>query len=286
MSEQVMTKLAKLRENLKSLQHQLDRLNGEAERWAQKRNSIHQQIKDLRLEVAKAREQRDAANTKAKAWKMKRNRTRALLTKKKEESRRLKETLQRLSKKKPKPPVEAVKREKEQIEWQIQTSSLTLQEERLLVEQVNQLETQLDIYEEINNTKEKIGMLRDAIGKMNTVAALAHTHVLELAQKSQEFHQKMVNVAEKIEALQIDADVYHQNFIQSREKYRKIYEEYAEVKQEIEIIEEELAEKEEQEKLRRREETRNKIKADALAKLEKGQKLTWEEFRLLADEST
>ncbi len=286
MSEDVMAKLKKLSQDSASLQHQLELLNKEAEHWADRRNAVHAHIKDLRIEAAKAREQRNTANIKAKALKTKRNQTRALLKDRKAESRQLTKTLQLLNKKKPKRPVDAVRREKEQIEWHIQTSSLTLQEERRLVEQVNQLETQLDIYEEIANTRQKIRELRDAAEKMEAVTALAHTGVLELAQESQEFHQRAMSITEKVEALQKDADAAHQNFVASRRKARKIYEEYVEVKQKIKSIKEELAEKEEKEKRERREERRRKMKAEALEKLERGGKLTWEEFKLLDDQST
>ena len=286
MSEDVMAKLEKLSQDLTSLQHQLERLNKEAEHWADKRNTIHTQIKDLRIEAAKAREQRNTANTKAKALKTKRNQTRALSKDRKAESKQLTKTLQLLNKKKPKRPVDAVKREKEQIEWQIQTSSLTLQEERRLVEQVNQLETQLGIYEEIDNARQKIRELQDTVEKMNAVAAHAHTGVLELAQKSQEFHQRAMSITERVEVLQKDADAAHQNFVASRRKARKFYEEYVEVKQRIKSIKEELAEKEEKEKRERREDMRKKMKAEAREKLEKGGKLTWEEFKLLDEQPT
>jgi uncharacterized coiled-coil DUF342 family protein len=286
LSEDVMAKLEKLSQDLTSLQHQLERLNKEAEHWADKRNTIHTQIKDLRIEAAKAREQRNTANTKAKALKTKRNQTRALSKDRKAESKQLTKTLQLLNKKKPKRPVDAVKREKEQIEWQIQTSSLTLQEERRLVEQVNQLETQLGIYEEIDNARQKIRELQDTVEKMNAVAAHAHTGVLELAQKSQEFHQRAMSITERVEVLQKDADAAHQNFVASRRKARKFYEEYVEVKQRIKSIKEELAEKEEKEKRERREDMRKKMKAEAREKLEKGGKLTWEEFKLLDEQPT
>jgi uncharacterized coiled-coil DUF342 family protein len=286
LSEDVMAKLEKLSQDLASLQHQLERLNKEAEHWADKRNTIHTQIKDLRIEAAKAREQRNTANTKAKALKTKRNQTRALSKDRKAESKQLTKTLQLLNKKKPKRPVDAVKREKEQIEWQIQTSSLTLQEERRLVEQVNQLETQLGIYEEIDNARQKIRELQDTVEKMNAVAAHAHTGVLELAQKSQEFHQRAMSITERVEVLQKDADAAHQNFVASRRKARKFYEEYVEVKQRIKSIKEELAEKEEKEKRERREDMRKKMKAEAREKLEKGGKLTWEEFKLLDEQPT
>jgi uncharacterized coiled-coil DUF342 family protein len=286
LSEQVRTELSKLNRSLASLQQQLDLLNKKAEHWAEKRNAIHTQIKDLRSEAAKARDLRNAANAKAKAWKRKRNQTRALLTKKKEESRQLKRTLQRLNAKKPKRTVEAIRREKEQIEWRIQTSSLTLQEEKLLVEQVNQLETQLSIYEEIDNTSEKIRELQDQMEKMNAAATLSHTGVLDLAQRSQQFHQKTLKATEKIKALQVDADAFHQKFVQSRRKRGEIYAEYLEVKQRNETIKKEKAEKEEKEKREHREDARKQIKAKAQEKLERGEKLTWEEFKLLTDQPT
>jgi len=66
LSTDVPLQMMELSQELKSLREQRDFSNKEAERWAEERDKIHKQIKDLRIEAATLRERRDKANAKVK----------------------------------------------------------------------------------------------------------------------------------------------------------------------------------------------------------------------------
>jgi uncharacterized coiled-coil DUF342 family protein len=286
LSDEISKKAAKLNQELKSLKQQWNLSRENAKRWAEKRDALHKQIKDLRMEVANLRERRDTINGKVKALKVQRNQTRTLTRENAERIRRLKENLQLLYAKKPKKSFSAVRREKQEIEWKIQTTSLTLQEEKPLVEKANQLKIQLETYQQINNTRAQIPELQNKIAAMNEKAERSHTQLSELAQQSQELHRKMIENIAKAKALQIQADEYHKTFIENKQKTQKIREKYIAVEKRIKNMRRKLAEKEEKEKQLQQEKTRKKLKAEALTKLEKGKKLSLEEFKLLAEKET
>lgn len=277
-------KIRKLSQELKSLREKRDAFNKETEQWAEKRDTINKQIKDLRLEATNIRERRDTANEKVKDLKIQRDQKVALIREVIEETKQLKKKIRLLAKKKPIQAANAIRKEKEQIEWKIQTTSLTLQEEKPLVKKANQLEVQLNIYEKINDARKELTESQNKIKIMDEEARSSHTQLSELAQLSQELHSKMIKTIKKAKTLQTEADNYHQIFLQNKQKSHKIHIEYTEVQKEVKTLKKELAETEEKEKMLQQEETRKRLKAKVLKKLKQGKKLTLEEFKLLAGE--
>jgi len=286
LSDETVNKIRKLSVKLKSLKQQRASWNKEAKQWAEKRDKIHKQIKDLRLEAVNTRERRDVINAKVGELKTQRDEAREFAKKMVEESKQLKEKLRFLNAQKPKRTADALRREKEKIEWKIQTTSLTLQEERPFVERANRLQIQLNIYQQINDIKEKITKLQSKIKAANEKARCFHAQLSELAQQSQELHSKMIELLKKTKTLQAEADQYHQIFIQNKQKSQKIHKEYVKIEKQIKALKKELAEKEEKEKMLQQEAARKKLKARALKKLKQGEKLTLEEFKLLGEEET
>lgn len=284
MSDEMKQKIEELARKLKTPRHQRSSLNGEAEEWAEKRNAVHKQTKDLRLEARNIRERRDAINAKVKALKTKRDQVRATVKERIQETKQLKGKLSLLDRKKPRQTASALKKRKEEIEWKIQTTSLTLQEEKPLVQEANRLRIQLDTYQQIGDAREKFLELQSQIQSMNEEARLSHTQLLPLARQGEELHKKMMGYLSKAETLQLEADQHHQSFLQCKQKSQKLHEECVEVETKIEALRRAIAEAEEEEKMRKQEETRRKLKERALRKLKEGGKLTLEEFKLTAEE--
>ena len=167
MSDETMQKIRKLSQQLQSRRRQKYSLDEEAEQWAEKRNIVHKQIKDLRLEAAKTRDRRDVINAKVKTLKTRRDESRNIIKEKIEEIKRLKKKLQLLYVKRSRADINLIRNEKENIEWKIQTSSLSLQEEKPLVEKANQLDIELETHRQFIDTKNQIENLRTQINAMN-----------------------------------------------------------------------------------------------------------------------
>lgn len=287
MSDELKFKIRELCQELKSLRERQDSFVKDAKRQAEKRDLLHKQIGDLRLEAASARERRDKINSRVKALKTERDQTRGQVKEKIEEIRQLREKLRLLSANAPRKPAKVLRKEKDEIEWKIQTSSLTLQEEKPLVDRANGLEIMLSILQEIDNAKGRIMRDRSEIEAMNKKSQLLHTSLSELAAQSQELHKKMIEAMEKGKAIEVEADKYHQDFLQCKKKSREIREECRKLEKNIQVLERELAEINEKERKLRQEETTRKLKAEVAKKLKNGKKLSLEEFKLLAgDDNT
>ena len=144
MSEEHKTKkIEEMNQKLSALKEQNDRLNFEMKGWIEKRDKLNQQFRDLRSEILKLKGERDKLNEKVKDLKQQRDDARERSQEIVTEMRELSQKIIELNRGKPSRAYQTLQKDFENIEWKIQTTSLSLQEEKKLVEQVKQLETEL-----------------------------------------------------------------------------------------------------------------------------------------------
>lgn len=284
MSDQRKTqKIEELPQKLSELKEQRNKLNAEAREWAEKRNKLNEQFKGLRVEALGLKNERDKLNEKVKELKQQRDGTRTEFHEKIEQIRKLDQEIKALAKKEPSRSVQNLQREFESIEWKIQTSSLSLKEEKELVERVKQLETQLNVYRKLDQLNQKIIELKAELKALETKSRLFHEKLTETALRSQQIHEKMLEKIDESKKLKKEADSLHKFFLQTRERAKPIQEEILEISNQIKGLKEEIQREEEKEKKKIEEALREKLEKQAREKLRRGEKLTWEEFQLLAE---
>jgi len=275
-----------LTQKLSVLRDQKNRLDAEAGEWAEKRDELNEQIKTLRAEILELKGERDKLNEKVKELKQQREETKTEIREKIEELRKLNQEVKAFSKKKPSRSFQTLQKEVEGIEWKIQTTPLSLQEEKELVERVKQLETQLNILRKLDQLNQKILELRAELKALETNSKLYHEKLIEAAQESQEIHKRMLEKIGEAKKLKIEADNLHKLFLQTKEKARPIQEEMSAISNQIRQLREEIREEDEREKKKREEALREELERQAREKLKRGEKLTWQEFQLLAEKGT
>jgi phosphoserine phosphatase len=275
--------IAELNETLSILKDQENRLEAEARERAGKRNELHARMKTLRDETLELRSQRDELNLKVKELKQHRNDITAGIHERLEEIEKLREEHRALAKRKPPRSHETLQKEVESIDWTIQTTSLTLQEDKELVEKVKQLETQLAIHRKLEQLTIKIAQLRKEAKAMKSESELLHNQLTENAQKSQETHGKMLEKIEKSKALRTEADDAHKQFLQSKERIEPLQKEIKILLSQIRQLKGDMREEAQKEKKESQDALRQTLERQAKEKLKRGEKLSWEEFQLLAE---
>jgi len=268
--------IAELHEKLSALKDQENRLETEAHEWAEGRDKLNAQMRSLRDEVRELRSQRDELNSKVKEMKVK-------IHERLGEIKKLGEENKALAKRKPPERHDVLQKEVESIDWTIQTTSLTLQEDRELVEKVKQLETQLVIYRKLDQLAKKTAQLRIDVRTMKSENELLHKQLTENAQKSQETHKRMLEKIEESKATKTKADDMHREFLQAREKTRPLQEEVKVVLSQISQLKGEMREEVQKERKESQDALRETIERQAKEKLKRREKLSWEEFQLLAE---
>ena len=251
--------------------------------FAEKRDKLNEKVKNNRSEIEKLRQDRDAVNEKVRELKQHRNELTSRIREKIEEIKGLSEKSKIIAKKRPSKDHQTLKEEVESIDWQIQTTSHTLQEDKELVEQVKQLETQLNVHKKYERLGKMIRNLRSEVDKFKAESQGYHESLTANAQKSQDLHGKMLAKVEESRKWRAEADEVHNQFVKARESGKPIQDEIATGLSEIRKLRGEMREEEAKEKKQSEDDLRQSIEARAKEKLKRGEKLSWEEFQLLAE---
>ena len=185
---------------------------------------------------------------------------------------------------KPSQNAKSIQREIENLDWRIQTSSLSLEEEKSLIGQIRILETKFSVYRKIHELGVKLTALETEQRTLETKARNYHGELSELAKQSQQFHEEMLETLSKICTLQKEADDMHQKFLKSKQQAQDPSLEYTELLSRIKSLKQELHHVEETVEVKRQLRLQKKLEERALEKLKRGEKLTWEEFKALADQ--
>jgi len=276
LSESLKKKITELCQQLAPLREEHDKLNSEARKWAAKRNALHKQIKKLRAKAQELKQKRDELNTRVQELKTLRKEANKKRREKHAQILELREDIKAITEKKPSKRMENVRIEIEKLEWKIQTTSLTPKEEEILIDQIRPLETQLLVYKKLQKLRNNLTELRTEEKELESKAKTYHTELLEIAEQSQELHKEMMEALNEAGTLQSEADEAHQRFLEANQKARNLH-------QRIEPLREELHRIEEENKARHEHELRKGLEERALEKLKRGEKLTWEEFKALAE---
>ena len=284
LSNPLKQKIEELNHRLASLKEELDKLNQEARGWAEKRNSIQKQIKTLRTKVANLKEKRDELNESVRELKNMREQAIAERREKHTQILKLNEKLKCLKEKKPLRNMSNVESEIEKLEWKIQTTSLPVREERMLIDQVRVLETQLLTHKKLRELEDSLLELRAEEKALETKAKLHHERLSELAAQSQGFHEKMTETLGEIQALRAEADDAHKKYVEIKQQAQPFRQERGELLRQAKRLKQELRQLEEEKQLKRQRELHKELVEKALEKLRRGEKLSWEEFKVLSEQ--
>jgi uncharacterized coiled-coil DUF342 family protein len=268
---------------LLSFRQRKDELDVEAIELAERRDKLNDKFKALRTEIVELRDARDRANEKVQELKQKREVTGSKALARVEELAKLRQQAKALAKKRPSKNQQLLQKEFEALEWKIQTTSLSIQEDKELVEKVKQIETQLNVHKKIEQLRQKALELQTELKALDVKRKLYHEQLTQIARTSQEVHQKMlVKIAESKKA-KTEADATHQQFLQTIEKAKQARESMAALLTQIKQVKGEIYEEELDKKKQSEETLRGELEQHARAKLKRGEKLSWEEFQVLAE---
>jgi len=260
------------------------RLNGQARKLAQERNGLHGEAAKLRSEAQSLREKRDDLNSEIQQFKILREEARKDYFTKIDDLRELRKKIKEVMANKPRRSARSLEDEIKAIEWKIQTESPSLNEERKMVNIVKALEGQLQVYRERKRIADKIDVLENEVKRLNDKALAHRERTLELAQQSQGFHGKMVEKLTRMRELRAKANELHKEYISYQEKAKAVHSKCLDIMGQIKAIRDEIRRKEERETVKLQACLKERLTKEALAKLKRGERLTFDEFKILAEQ--
>jgi len=276
----VREKIEELNQQLGEVRRERDELNSESKVWAEKRNQLNQQIKALQNQVKTLREKRDEMNLQVQVLKATREKANAQRKEKQEQILKIRAKIEPLVQKKPLSNLGDLESEIQSLDWKIQTTSLSIGEEKRLVSKVQVLEAQRLVLKQLQELKATLIELQKEAKALETQARINHEKLSKLAEKSQEFHEHMVKTVNEMNALKKSADDAHQKHKEFHQRANEAHEKYVKVQQQITVLMEEVEKREKKYFAKREQELREEATRKVQEKVKKGQKLTWEEFKL------
>jgi uncharacterized coiled-coil DUF342 family protein len=130
----------------------------------------------------------------------------------------------------------------------------------------------------------KITGLQKEINEANEEAGILHGKISDLAEQSQSYHKRMTESLQKLKGLQDEADSYHQEFLKRVKDLETARKDHAEAETQLKALTSELSSREAVERKAEEKTTRQAVKKEVRKKLKKGEKLTFEEFKLILEE--
>lgn len=283
MSQPAATKIEELEQQLSILRQERDKLNSEAKAWAEKRNAVHEQVKTLRGEAKQHKEKRDSINQKVKEQKSLREQARSLQREKCAQVSKAKEKLQSMMEKTPSRRVADIQKEIDRIDWTIQTTSIPVSEEKALVDKVRVLESQRAALKQWLELKNTLVELKTEEKALATQAKQHHETLTQLVEQGQECHKRMLELVSEAQSLRSEADAAHQKNMEFRQKANEIHQKFLQTLQQINSVKQEAQKKEEAKQTEKTEKLREEAVQKAQEKMKRGEKMTWEEFKLLTE---
>jgi uncharacterized coiled-coil DUF342 family protein len=277
-------KLDELNRQLAAIGKERDQLKNEARSWAEKRDALHEQMKTLRTEARGLKEKRDTINSQVNKLKSLREEAKTEQKEKRAQLLDAKEKMKALMDKEPRRSLHEIEKEIEAIDWKIQTTPIPVKEEKPLIDEVRNLEKQRAIHKRIQELRDTVIKMQTEERAFATRAELSHKKLTELAEQSQKFHEKMVNLLTKAQNLKAEADLAHLKYLEIRQRADETHQKYVETLNQIGSIKQEVQKRDKEEQAKRQGALREKIIKEAKEKMKRGEKLTWDEYKLLTEQ--
>jgi len=271
---------------LAALDERVRKTSEEIHNLIEKRDKQNEKVRLLQQEIRELKSERDNLNEKVQTFKLMRDETRTKTKNIITDIKARQERIAELRKKTPKASFLQLQKEQEDIEWKIQTTSLDLQEEKRLVEDVKQLEIQMEAYKKKEKLLQKIADLRKELKTLDEKANAFHQELSSSAQKSQEIHQKVITKIDEMKKIRAEADSLHQTYLKARLEVEPLNAELRGLLAQRKRLQQRFKDDDVRKRKASEQALKEKLGSQAKEKLQRGEKLSWDEFQLLADDES
>ena len=307
MTEQKTIEIAAVNQQIEAINKRIDTLKDdlnktheEITKFVEERDQLNAKALTLRQEISKLKKERDQLNVSVKTLKGQRDEVRKQMAPFIEEIKAHSQRIRELKEKRSGRNRQELQKAFDALEFKIATTSMDLKEEKRLIDQVKEIETHLSLYRKMDQHSKKISEIKAELRVFQDKADVYHSALTENAQKSQELHAKMTTKFEEMKKIREEATNLHLMFLTAKEKIRPMHDEigqcieqrnklfgvrqgqYAERKKQFEAakLESEKVKKEKEQEIK------EKIGTEVREKLQRGEKLDWREFQLLASDES
>ncbi|MBS7645056.1 MAG: hypothetical protein QXR65_01890 [Candidatus Bathyarchaeia archaeon] len=272
----------RLYEEISHLKSERERLSSQVEQLLNERNKYNEEFKRGKDVVKELKQKRDAINAEVQELKQQRDNARREASIKRQEIKEITGQLSQI-KLNPRGRSRDTAAELERLEWKVQTTSMTPEEERLLISRIAELERRLQLQQKVEGLKARLKELRRIVRELDGRGDSLHERLMKAVEESERYHREMMKLVEESSVIKVKADEAHRRFLEAKNALKTVQDRYIALLATVKSLrrrEAEARRRGEEEKLR---ELRRRLEAEAEEKLRRGEKLSFDEFKILIE---
>jgi len=271
-----------LREELNGLTSQLDEALEDGRRSADSRDAYHSKMKDARARIAELRQKRQELSQQIDEAFAASQALRRSMREKIQEAENVKSILK--STKVGYYTAEKLERKIAKAEWRIQTGLIGPKEERRLFEEISRVERMLEETKVKRGTLRRLRGLSDQIDEIKNALKKNSDKIESLMRKRPALTREIRDLAKEYRKLRKLGDESHEKFVRARVLQRGIEDKRIPVISRLKALGYKARTARQTAVKKREHALKQRIVATAAEKMKRGEKLSFEEFRILMEQ--
>ena len=280
-------KLDNLEEEAAELRETRNELFARIGKYRDQRDSLNESSSKIREEALKHKEERDRLNASIQEIKKSLG---PLFDDLDETRQKLSKTDQALrTEYRSRPNKTQVQKDLQETEWEIMTTPTReiLDREEQLITRAAKLRKTLEGFKSLEKQQvKKMDIMAEKKATENDITSIRE-EIQKLAERSQEHHEKMIMFFEKADEEKKRADETHRRYVETIQEVEKVKDEINMIMPQINALRNGIKVKDMKAQERRRmsvQERKEQMRQEALKKMESGEKLTFEDMKLIYGE--
>lgn len=215
--------LEKCEAEIIQLKEKYNLLYKEKEEWAKKKSEISTQIVEFIREVKRFKQSRNSFNSQIKELKKSRDGFNEQIKKDLDAVTELKKQARQIQMKSGiKDNPMAIKENLDALNLKLETEALAFTKEKQLMKQIKEARKGYEKVKEVAQVYEKIEEQRKIIKNVRTEAKDIHNKVQQIAKKSEEKHQKLLETSKKVDVLKEKEEAANKKFQEKKGECAKL----------------------------------------------------------------
>ncbi len=278
--EEIRERIDRLREEIFTLREERSNLTQKAKELAERRNRLNAQFKELSQKIRNPKSSRDELNSKVRALKQERDKYQSQVEKERKRLEKLEEKFNAL-RSNVSGSVSKLRTEIGKLEWRIQTNPFSPKAEKGVIENIRKLESELAVHKRIEAFETKIIETKAKIGGLRIRAQRVHEELVRNAGESEKYHGELTAFAKQASEIKSQADSTHKSYVDALRAADECHIKLVEKTVQMRELRKQIATLGREQKASKEEAVRRKYEESASEKVQKGRKLSFEEFQVL-----
>ena len=284
--KELFANLDKLRDEINSINKDLNNKDNEKESWFRKKEDISKNIRRNISSIKESKQKRDDLTKKVKELKEKRNSLNQEIKKNIFELIKLKNETNNLTKKSKIKNPQGLKGEIDRIEVKLETEVMPFEKEKSLSKKIKQLKKLQEEASIVINNLRRIKKFNSEIDSAKKISDYTHNEIQKLAAESQKLHESLIKNSKEIDGLRVKEEEAFKKFVDCKKNFSEINTKLEEQLGNVNDIQSKINkfQLEEDEKRRLKESIAIKSKEQEISeKIKTGKKITTEDFLMFQE---